>query len=175
MKTIPNQQEKSKSGNASLFKEIFSPYVGKHIAKKQDLLLFGEEGRSGWLTIDQPLTDPRIDTAIQGVNVIGYFLSLCTRCFSIDIDDHAGKGPGYLLSVYQTVVGKLHCYPSLVCKTPHGLHTFYFLAHYVPEILLIAKARDALRGVPVEVKPTQKIGLRIPAEPDMIDPRTWRS
>ncbi|GHU09370.1 hypothetical protein FACS1894151_06990 [Spirochaetia bacterium] len=173
MNNIPYQHEKSNSQNATVFKDIFSPFVGKYIAKKQNPELFDDGLCSDWFTIDQPLTDPHIESAIAGTALIGYFLSISARSFCVDIDDHTGKGPGYLLSVYQNVVGKLECYPSLVCKTPRGLHAFYFLEHHVPEILLIAKAKQALQGVPVEVRPTKKTAVRIPAEPDMIDPHNF--
>lgn len=161
--------------NASLFKQVFSPFTGKYIFQQPEAGLFDYDGCSDWITAERPLTDPRINTAILGKAVIGYFLSVCARSFCVDIDDHAGKGPGYLLSVYQTVVGKLRQYPSLVCKTPRGLHAFYFLDHHVPEVLLVMKAKEALHGVPVEVRPTENIGLRIPAEPDLLDPRTWEA
>jgi hypothetical protein len=157
--------------NASLFKHVFSPYLGKYLFQKPERCLFDEDAL--WLTAAKPLTDAKINTAIVSTAVFGYFLSLCSRSFCIDIDDHTGKGAGYLLSVYQTVAGRLRQYPSLVCKTPRGLHAFYFLAHHVPQVLLIMNVKRVLGGAPVEVRPTESIGLRIPAEPAIIDPRTW--
>ncbi|GHU09229.1 hypothetical protein FACS1894151_06570 [Spirochaetia bacterium] len=174
MNNIPYQQEKSNSQNAavsnvSLFKELFSPYLNRYIYQKCENGLF-DEGYLDWLTAEQRLTDSKIDRAIMGKAVIGYFLSVVTRCLCIDIDDHTGKGDGYLLSIYQNIQSRLWNPPSLLRRSPNGLHAFYFLEHPVPEILLIAKAREALRGVPVEVKPTSIVGLRIPAEKDLIDP-----
>jgi hypothetical protein len=121
---------------------------------------------------DRYLTDRAIERGITGAAVIGYFLASCSRCLCVDIDDHTGKGLGYLLSVYDTIRGKLTVYPSMLCKTPRGLHAFYFLTHPVPEILLIERARRVLEGVPVEIKPTSQIGLRIPAERYLLDPRS---
>jgi hypothetical protein len=86
--------------------------------------LFAEA--ASWLTAEKPLTDGKIQNAIASAAVYGYFLSFCTCSFCVDIDDHAGKGAGYLLSIYQTTIGKLCRYPSVVCKTPRGLHAFYF-------------------------------------------------
>lgn len=175
MNKVPYPQEKSKRGpmnNAPLFKQIFSPYCEKHIYQKQTPSLFGDAAFLEWQTAEQPLTDSKINRAIASKLIIGYFMSVCTRCFSLDIDDHTGKGEGYLLSIYQNICKKLTT-PSLICKTPHGLHAFYFLSHPVPEILLIAQARRALQNVPVEVKPTNAVGLRIPAEKDLLDPCTF--
>jgi hypothetical protein len=108
---------------ASLFKQIFSPYLGKYLFPKPEHGLFTEA--DSWLTAEKPLTDGKIQRAIASAAVYGYFLSICARSFCIDIDDHAGKGEGYLLSIYQRTVNRLGRYPSVVCKTPRGLHAFY--------------------------------------------------
>jgi hypothetical protein len=158
--------------NALLFKQIFSPFISKHIYPKQTPSLFGHDASLDWHTAEQPLTDNKINRAIASKIVLGYFLSVSTCCFCLDIDDHRGKGDGYLLSVYQTCCNRLNSFPSLLRKTPHGLHAFYVLSHHVPEVLVLAQARQVLRNVPVEVKPTSAIGLRIPTEKDLLDPRT---
>jgi hypothetical protein len=156
---------------ASLFKQIFSPYLGKYLFPKPAHGLFTEAG--SWLTVEKPLPDGKIQRAIASAAVYGYFLSICARSFCIDIDDHAGKGEGYLLSIYERTVNRLGRYPSVVCKTPRGLHAFYFLDHHVPQVLLLMKVKHTLQGVPVEAHPTESSGLRIPVEAAMIDPRTF--
>jgi hypothetical protein len=177
---ISYQQNKSNSqnvtlSNVALFKELFSPYLNRYIYQRAETAPPAEKGLFAdsyldWLTAEQRLTDSKIDRAIMGKAVIGYFLSVVTRCLCIDIDDHTLKGDGYLLSVYQNIQNKLWNPPSLLRRSPHGLHAFYFLEHPVPELLLIAKAREALRDVPIEVRPTSIVGLRIPAEKDLVDP-----
>ncbi|MDR3343957.1 MAG: hypothetical protein LBT14_14475 [Treponema sp.] len=173
---IPQTTRNVKSAepdNAGIFHENFSPYRGRHIYRKQEPAgLFGDR-LSPWLTSEHPLTDAKITGAILGRAVIGYFLAVFPRSFCVDIDDHAGKGAGYLLSVYETVCRKLNARPSLLCKTPRGLHAFYFLTHPVPELLLTERARAAVAGVPAEVKPTSQAGTRIPVEQRLIDPLTW--
>jgi hypothetical protein len=176
--TIPEtsgdvKREKAKN-NAEIFVELFSPFRKKYIIKnkKPEEGLFDVSGFSPWRTADRYLTDRAIERGITGAAVIGYFLASCSRSLCVDIDDHTGKGLGYLLSVYDTIRGKLTVYPSMLCKTPRGLHAFYFLTHPVPEILLIERARRVLEGVPVEIKPTSQIGLRIPAERYLLDPRS---
>ncbi|MDR0707039.1 MAG: hypothetical protein LBF60_04065 [Treponema sp.] len=166
------QSQNAGKGNAEVFHENFSPYRGRHIYQKQEPAgLFGDP-LSAWLTSGRPLTSAKIASAILGEAIIGYFLAVFPRSFCVDIDDHAGKGAGYLLSVYDAVCRKL-ARPSLLCKTPRGLHAFYFLTHPVPELLLIERAKAAVAGVPAEVKPTSQIGTRIPAERRLIDPLTW--
>ncbi|GHU23455.1 hypothetical protein FACS1894172_08300 [Spirochaetia bacterium] len=158
---------------ASHFKRNFSPYTGKHIYQKQSPNLFGPGVLFEWRTIEQPLTASKINRAIEGTVTLGYFLSVCADCFCLDIDDHTGKGGGYLLSIYENICRKVGI-PSLLCKTPHGMHAFYFLSHPVPEPLLIGQVRRLLRDVPVEVKPTNAIGLRIPTEKGLLDPLTLK-
>jgi hypothetical protein len=91
----------------------------------------------------------------------------------VDIDDHTGRGEGYLLSVYQSVVSRLLLnFPSILCKTPRGMHAYYFLEYPVHVNALIPELRDLLKGIPVEVKPTHAIGGRVPRSGSLIDPIT---
>jgi hypothetical protein len=157
---------------AKCFSSSFSPYHGKYIYQPPATDTRGNLLFAGWLTVEQPLTDGKIEGAIQGKALFGFFLSYCAACFAIDIDDHTGKGDGYLLSVYDRVVQAFHAYPSMTRRSPHGLHCFYFLTHHVPESLLILRSTERVQKIPVEVKPTATVGLRIPTEHDLVDPET---
>jgi hypothetical protein len=159
---------------AERFNKSFSPYHEKYICQHLAADTRGNLVFSGWMTIEQPLTDGKIERAIGGRALFGFFLSYCASCFALDIDDHTGKGDGYLLSVYERVVRAFHAYPSMTRRSPRGLHCFYFLTHPVPEALLIARVKELTRQIPVEVKPTATVGLRIPAEHDLLDPETLR-
>jgi hypothetical protein len=164
-------QEGTAMNYASRFKENFSPYTGKHIYQKQTPNIFGQADLFEWRTIEQPLNDNKINRAIDGKITLGYFLSVCPVCLSLDIDDHGKKGDDYLVLLYRNICHDV-AIPSLLCKTPHGIHAFYFLAHPVPEPLVMRHARRLLRDVPVELKPTTTVGLRIPTERGLLDPLT---
>jgi hypothetical protein len=118
------------------------------------------------------LTDAKIERAILGTAIFGSFLSTAPRAFGIDIDDHTNKGQDYLLSVYERVCLALGERPSVLSQSPHGLHPFYFLTYPVPEILLIDRLQQLLAGIPVEIKPTHSVGMRIPSAASLLDPRT---
>jgi hypothetical protein len=134
--------------HATSFTKSFSPYRGKYIYQYPTTDTHGNLLFSGWLTIEQPLTDGKINGAIQGKALFGFFLSYCAACFAIDIDDHTGKGDGYLFSVYNRVAQAFHAYPSITRSSPHGLHGFYFLTHHIPESLLIERAREKTQKIP---------------------------
>jgi hypothetical protein len=149
--------------NSKLFTRNFSPYKKKYIYKTED----------GWFSESGFLSDDKIERALEGVFLYGYYLSTCPRAFAVDIDDHTGKGDGYILSVYNSVQERFRAAPSAVCRTPRGLHAHYFLQYPIPEILLIDRAAGALKGLPVEVRPTHTTGLRIPQISNFIDPQNF--
>jgi hypothetical protein len=160
--------------NAPTFSAVFSPYRSRYLAQRQNLGLFDNYPDTEWFSIERYLTDTQIDQAILGNLVLGYYLTICPHAFCLDIDDHSGRGEGFLLSVYDRVCRKLHGSPSILCKSPHGLHAHYFLTHPVPEILLVDRLRAVMEGTPVEVRPTHQMGLRIPQEQNLLDPETLR-
>ena len=157
--------------NAPLFHDMFSPYRKQHLFQKPIPSLFDDDHLAfQWATADRYLTDAQIDRAIAGRLIVGYYLSVCPRAFCVDIDDHHGKGEGYLLSVYERVCACFQAPPSVVVHSPRGLHTHYFLQHPVPELLLIERVRARLTGIPAEVRPTHETGLRVPCEQNLLEP-----
>jgi hypothetical protein len=161
--------------NALLFHDTFSPYRKQHLFQKLVPNLFDDEHLTfQWATADHYLTDAQLDRAIAGRLIVGYYLSVCLRAFCVDIDDHHGKGEGYLLSVYERVSTCFEAQPSVVARSPRGLHAHYFLQHPVPELLLIERVRARLAGIPAEARPTHEMGLRVPRERDLLDPRGLR-
>jgi hypothetical protein len=158
--------------NAPLFHKSFFPYRKQYICEKAVPGLFPDDPDTIWITIEQYLTDGMINRSINGNAQYGFFLAYCTRSFGIDIDDHHGKGWAYLMSVYNTVCSRFQSRPSLVVRSPHGLHVFYLFDHPLPEILVVQRVREMVRGVPAEVKPTCQVGLRIPVETNLLNPET---
>lgn len=150
--------------------QLIGIYRKKYIYQEPDLF-------SGWRTAERYLTDRKIEDGIFNRAILGIFLSLFPTAFCIDIDDHSGKGEGYLLSVYESVVSRMALrvavnFPSILCKTPHGLHAYYFLEYPVHVDALIPEVRDLVKNLPVEVKPTHTIGARVPRAGSFLDPMT---
>jgi hypothetical protein len=115
-----------------------------------------------------------IDSALMGRVVYGYFLTACPICFVIDIDDHTKKGEGYLLSVYDRMKKRFFDFPpSVLYRSPNGLHAYYFLAYPMPFEILHERLKEILKDLPVEIKPTTRIGLRIPQVRNFINPETF--
>ena len=153
------------------FTENFKPYRKKYIYQKQSNDLFS---LSGWQTSESYLTDNMIENALTGLAVYGYFLNTCPSCFGIDIDDHTGRGEGFLLSVLATVKNRFNGLdPSVLCRSPHGLHAYYFLTYPIAFPVLEERLKSVLSGVPVEIKPTTRTGIRFPKIGNFINARTF--
>lgn len=127
-----------------------------------------------WFVKNAYLSGGVIGGAISGKLSAAFFLKPVTRMFAVDIDDHSGKGDGYLLSVYYSVIEKLGIKPSLANKTPRGIHAYYFLTDYYPTALITKRLKSFLSGIPVEVRPTCEDALRIPREDMLLDPDTLK-
>lgn len=155
---------------ASAFVNTFTPYRGRHVRLYDSPSLFGNT----WTTSQKYLTDQIIQSGIEGEILAGYFLAQSPRAFSLDIDDHANRGPGFLAAVYREAVARLAGEPpSILRKSPRGLHAFWFMSYPVPLEILLARLNTMLSGVPIEIRPTGTTALRIPAESDLIDPVTF--
>lgn len=124
---------------------------------------------NSWRTANRYLTDETIEAGINNEKIIGYFLSILPKAFCIDIDDHAGKGEGFLYSVYRRLLSKINLLPSVICKTPNGLHVYYFLDYCMHINILISKVREIVKELPVEIKPTDNIGARVPRVGSLLD------
>lgn len=151
------------------FRKAFSPYGQRYSVRGDDSSLFPGE----WKTVDAPLTDATIERAILGRIVAGYVLTTCPRAVGLDIDDHRGQGAGYVLDVLGQVRERLGgAAPSVLARSPRGLHPFFFLSVPTPWQYLEAALRERLHGIPVEIRPTPWTSLRIPDAASFLDPAT---
>lgn len=150
------------------FVNTFRPYRQKYTIKEH-AELFDE---SIWFTQNKYLSKKLIEKAILEKLAVGYFLTTVPNVLGIDIDDHRNQGESYLLSVYNQLIGKLGTYPSLLVKSPRGLHSYWILNQRLPADVLHKAAAGRIGAVPVEIRPTPTTSLRIPAEKRFIDPRT---
>lgn len=168
---------KSENIKAQIFRELFDPYQGRYTVKSKTPLF--EEPM--WRTVDGRLQDGTIERAITEELVAGWFLTHTPHVLGVDVDDHQGRAwqrgqPSlFLVQVLDQAVGRLHLRPGLLVQSPRGLHGYWFLEQRLPAELLYQLASAALRGLPVEIKPTPSTALRIPSErriyaPDTLQP-----
>jgi len=156
--------------SAEVFVKMFNPFRSRYAYQGHSPLL----DEPWWSTQNQYLKTPMIENAILGQLVIGFFLTTTTTVLGVDIDDHQRRGDGYLLAVYERVVRALRSYPSIAVKSPRGFHAFWILSERLPWIVLNDVARERLKGIPIEIKPTPEQALRIPAESHLIDPENMQ-
>lgn len=131
----------------------------------------------GWKHRNTRLETEQIGKALQGKAKIGYYGASVSDCVALDLDDHTGEawgtgGPSPRLEhLYRSVCAELTM-PSLVYKSPHGIHTYYKLEALYPSPILtrLATAKTIKHGA--EVRPTMRHGLRFPRLVDRLDPET---
>lgn len=162
---------------AQTFVKHFTPYRGRYTMQGRSPL-FDEPC---WFTRTERLTGGVIAKAILERLVVGWFTTYVPRCLGVDVDDHRGRawtGRGqpsaYLLAIYDQVVARLGCRPSLLLQSPRGLHGYWILSERMPAEILHAQASARLAGLPVEIRPTPTTALRIPAERRLMDPATFQ-
>ena len=154
------------------FVQQHTPYRKRYLYQYDSETLYGTEKL--WASSNGYLTDNVIETALLGKAVYAYLSSTHTRVLGIDIDDHKGLGNEYLLNLYNQTVNKIGLMPSLLCKSPRGLHAYWYIEQYLPTEILVMVAQQHLKGVPVEIKPTMTTALRIPSQNTILDPATFR-
>jgi len=127
------------------------------------------ETDSGWKRSNHYLTDDRLLKAMNSTKSnIAVFSTIKTNFFSIDIDNHDGKTNINLL--YSEVYNKLGV-PSLVCKSPRGIHAYYFLSEFYDCSLLHQKVKKVI-GNKFEIKPSADVALRSITKSNLVDVET---
>ena len=153
---------------AAAFSRAFSPYRKRYYEHGDGGGLFPD-----WRPVNAYLTDGRIDDAILGKLVLAFLSTASPKALGLDIDDHGGRGPGYLVSLYDSVCGRFGARPSFLVSSPRGLHAWYFLMSPHPFRFLEGQARERLHGLRgVEIRPTPAAGLRLPEESRILSPDT---
>lgn len=155
---------------ADVFINAFKPYRNNYTYEYYNTL-FHEKL---WAESKKYLSENKILEGILGLSAIGYFLTNSTVILAIDIDDHSGKGEAYLLNLYNQVLQRIKIKPSIIFKSPRGLHLYYFLTEFVPTGILVNHANEKLKGIPHEIKPTENISLRFPIESKAINPENMQ-
>ena len=155
---------------AQVFRRTLTPYSRKCLIRTAGP---DELFAPGWIDDHKPLTDERIEAAILGRLAVAYMAAASPRAIGIDIDDHTGRGNTYRLEMYERTRARFSgLMPSIVASSPRGLHVWYILEAPIPWTILEPYATAAVKGLAVELRPTPSLGLRIPAEAELLDPAT---
>lgn len=158
------------------FQKTFQPFRNRYIKKQQNSLF---DHLETWQTEDKFLSDYLIKIGLEGVNlVLGYFSVYSPCIVGIDIDWHTGiawkngQPNSVLLNIYNQIIERFGYIPSLVFKSPRGMHIFFRLSYPVPFGILETSVREKLGNIRYELKPTPKSGLRMPSYERQLDPKT---
>lgn len=154
------------------FLKQHAPYRQRYLYQYESETLYGTE--KSWASRSSFLSDNIIEAAIIGRAAYAYLASTHTRTLGIDIDDHKNLGEEYLISLYDQTVNKIGLMPSLLVKSPRGLHAYWYIEQFLPTEILVTIAERNMRGIPIEIKPTMTTALRIPNQNTLIDPKTLK-
>jgi len=165
---------------AKKFRKIWQPYGQRHTrAKRVDNLTGALFEQTEWRTYDTPLTDDIIDLSLLEKVWSGYYSSIWSPFFSIDIDDYKKgqqwqKPSAVVVNKYSEAVKRLyHNLPTFVVQSLHGgLHPYWFLTQRLLSKVLQIVGRQQLKELRVEILPTPKHSLRIPSKRRFLDPET---
>ncbi len=121
-----------------------------------------------------------LQKALDGILTVGWYATFRTPVLGIDIDDHRTGGWTYnqrhplpaLREHYEAVVESFPRQPSLVAKSPHGIHVYYLLTERVHIESLHHLAGTMIENASPELKPTPHATLRIPATSRFRHPRS---
>lgn len=131
----------------------------------------------GWRLQKNRLRVEQIQEALQGQAEYGYYGSSISDCVALDLDDHktkawTGETPSVRLeTLYNNVRGALST-PSMVFRSPRGLHAYYKLESMYPASVLTELTFRRTHKYGAEVRPTMQQGLRFPRLVDRLDPHT---
>lgn len=164
------------TGKAVLLIRVLNPYCRKYRE-----LVAGEwktRKRYSWLLSSDTLRD--FEQSIGGQKVTAFYPTTSTRSIALDIDDHAGHAwisdypSAKLLQLMDFVRSRMGGEPSMLVRSPRGLHAFYFLVEYLPVARLRVLTQRRLKEVAsIEVKCGVNQTLRVPVEKNLLDPVSY--
>ncbi|MDA3822192.1 MAG: hypothetical protein PF450_06220 [Bacteroidales bacterium] len=163
--------------DAAYFIKLFKPFTRRYLKR------INFAGKSQWLFQHSPLSIKRIQSTITKGHEISWLSSFRTPTLGIDIDFHHlpyncwdGYEPNpHLLDLYHEITRAFAYWPSLLCKSPNGLHIYYLLKKPIEYKNLLLLSKDKLSDITstIEIKPSPKTGIRIPVQKWILDPQSF--
>ena len=164
--------------DAAYFIKLFKPFTRRYLKR----ITYG--GHSQWIVQPSPLSFKRIQSTITKGHDISWFSSFRTPALGIDIDFHELPSPcwqgnvpnPHLEELYGEIIYAFDHYPSLICRSPRGLHIYYLLKNPMEYSNLKLLAEDRLSHITshIEIKPSPNTGLRIPVKKWILDPESFK-
>ena len=167
---------------AENWSNLFKPYRGKFTLSytvKDGLFEFEK-----FITKEERLSFELISKALNGKSKtkVGFFNRYNTKVIGIDIDNHYSEAwnsetpSKELFDKYEKVIQKIGL-PSLLFKSPGGLHLFYFLDYSVFHEVMeykLKKILEELKEKEIEILPTPNHSLKIDPVKNLIDTKTFK-
>ena len=133
-------------------------------------------------TIYAPLTAKVVQEHFDGKIVVAFKTSGVARDYvGVDIDDHAGgawifkrlAGLSEITKKYEEVLRRMGQKPSVMFRSPRGLHLYWFLDRSLPNLLIDEVMRERFEDNFAEHRPTSRQVLRVPRPQDYIGEDYW--
>ena len=152
------------------FFRIFNPEPFKYVKR---------DTSGNMRTIRAELTVDIVEKSLASVSreVISFFTKEgMIDYFGIDVDDHHFNGwdnnlPTEILEerfkLVKRIIGKN---PSLIFRSPRGIHAYWFLEQPVPNLILYGRLKKVFEGMRhVEILPTSRHALRMPSQDNYLN------
>jgi hypothetical protein len=165
------------------WEKIHSPFTGKYRKgiETKNVNLFGEK-ETEWIQIEKKLSKELIYKARIGQAKIGYFSTLSPDIVGIDLDFHDRQNPWSskelprTLEAYENLVLAIRFHPSIVYRSPRGIHIFFKFNTRAPWELLRDRIREGLEDleetIHAEILPSPTSSLRIDSIHSYLNPIT---
>ena len=152
------------------FFNIFNPESFKYV--RRDL--------SGKIkTVRAELTKELVENSLEpkSQEVISFFSKKGkVDYFGLDIDAHDSDGwvdntpTGILVERFDFAKKAIGKNPSLIFKSPRGIHAYWFLEQPVPNLILYDRLKGLFEGMQhIEILPTSSHALRIPSQDNYLN------
>ena len=129
-------------------------------------------------TIYAPLTKKVVQEHLDGKIVVAFKASGAERDYvGVDVDDHEGSawlnkmlegGYSKITEKYEEVVRRMRQKPSMMFRSPRGLHLYWFMSRSLPSLLLDEVMKERFEDRFAESLPTNKAALRVPRPQDYL-------
>ena len=166
-------------GDAAWFCDIFKPYLNKFAKRSK------KDGELKWPIIYKRMGLKNLQEIITGGQEFGWFTSIRTPVIGLDLDFHHILGGGWtqqgearpcLRERYEAIVDRMGHYPTLVCRSPSGLHIYFVLHTRLHHDHLKLLTEEKLAGLDdmehTDILPNPGVPLRIPVRKWILDPES---
>jgi hypothetical protein len=149
---------------------------------------YAQRDGATWRYIQRPPSAKTLEMARRGEVRVAFYAYSQTVIAAVDIDHHIKGSPAWrrgrcadqLRGDYDDVVTAMNgVYPTMLTKSPRGLHCRWRLSEQLPTMLVVELVEKRLSNLiaskRIEVLPTQSRPLAIPSDDSYLNPRTLKA